>query len=184
MSRVGKQPVSVPENVKVTVQGQTILVEGPKGQMSLTVRPELEVVFEPQKRQIVVTRKGNETRQAKALHGLHRSLIANMVEGITHQFLKRLTITGSGYGARVETGALVLDVGFCHPVKAPIPTGLFVTTPTPRLIEIRGADKQQVGQFAAGVRSIRPPEPYNAKGIKYEDEVIRRKAAKTFVSGG
>jgi large subunit ribosomal protein L6 len=184
MSRIGKQPVFVPENVKVTVQGQTITMEGPKGQMSVPVRNELEVAYDSEKRQITVSRKGEETRQTKALHGLFRALVANVIEGVTNQFVKKLTITGSGYGAKVETGVLVLDVGFCNSVKLPIPTGLFVTTPSPRLIEIRGVDKQQVGQFAAKARGIRPPEPYNAKGIKYDDEIIHRKAAKTFVSGG
>jgi large subunit ribosomal protein L6 len=184
MSRIGKQPVSVPENVKVTVQGQTIAVEGPKGELSLPVHNELEVTYDAEKHQIILSRKGGETRQSKALHGLFRALVANMVEGVTHQFVKKLTITGSGYSAKVETGLLVVDVGFCHSVKVPIPKGLFVTTPIPRLIEIRGADKQQVGEFAANVRGIRPPEPYNAKGIKYDDEIVRRKAAKTFVSGG
>jgi large subunit ribosomal protein L6 len=184
MSRIGKQPVSVPENLKVTFEEQTIAIEGPKGKMSLPIHNQLEVAYDSQKRQITVSVKGEDTRQTNALHGLFRALIANAVEGVTNQFVKKLTITGSGYGAKVETGALVLDVGFCNSVKVPIPAELFVTTPTPRLIEIRGADKQQVGQLAADVRSIRPPEPYNAKGIKYEDEIVRRKAAKTFVSGG
>ncbi|MFH1422630.1 MAG: 50S ribosomal protein L6 [Planctomycetota bacterium] len=184
MSRIGKQPVKIPGNVKVSIQKGNIFIEGPEGNLSIPLADEIEVVVDSEKKQILVQRKESDTKRVKALHGLTRALLANAVEGVTNQFVKKLTITGAGYGAKVESSSLLLDVGFCNSVNVPIPQGLTVIATAPRFIEMRSADKQLLGQFAAKVRSVRPPEPYKGKGIKYDDEVIRRKAAKTFVSGG
>ena len=183
MSRIGKLPVAVPAGVDVKVAGGTVLVKGPKGELEMPVRDEVSVAFDAGKRAIVCTRRGDGKMQ-RALHGLTRALIANMVKGVVEQFEKRLQINGIGYSCQVAGKKLVLQVGFSLPVDVPVPEGLTVTCPTNRSIVIKGADRQKVGQFAAEVRAVRPPEPYNAKGIKYEDEVIRRKAGKTFVSGG
>lgn len=182
MSRIGKQPVVVPEGVKVTITDHTICVEGPKGQLTWTHHPDMRLVYEEADRCIVV-RRPSDAKFHKALHGLTRSLIANMVAGVTTGFEKRLEIQGIGYNARVDGGHLVLQVGFCHPVILDPPEGIEVGVPAATQIVIRGADKQKVGQFAAEVRRVRPPEPYKGKGIRYEGEYVRRKVGKAFVSG-
>lgn len=183
MSRIGKLPVEVPAGVDVHVEEGRIHVKGPKGEISMPVRGEITVKFDPEERLIICERRSDE-KSDRALHGLTRALVANMVEGVTKQFEKKLEIVGVGYTCQVIGDELSLQVGFCHPVDFVIPEGLEVKCPTNRIIEIRGVDKQKVGQFAAEVRRARPPEPYNAKGIKYAGEVVRRKAGKTFVSGG
>ena len=182
MSRIGKQPVAVPDNVTVTVSHLTIRVEGPKGQSEWTYHPEMRVVYEEAERRIVVHRPSN-AKFHRALHGLTRSLIANMVTGVTVGFEKRLEIQGIGYQARLDGGHLVLQVGFCHPVVLDPPEGIEVLVPAPTQVVVRGIDKQKVGQFAAEVRRVRPPEPYKGKGIRYDGEYVRRKAGKAFVSG-
>ncbi len=183
MSRIGKLPIAVPDGVEVNVKGGRVHLKGPKGETGMPVRSEITVRFDPEKREITCERKTDQ-KTARALHGLTRSLIANMVEGVTKQFEKKLVVVGVGYSCLLIEGTLTLQVGFCHPVDLEIPKELEVTCPTNRNISIRGVDKQKVGQFASEVRRVRPPEPYNAKGIKYENEVVRRKAGKTFVSGG
>lgn len=182
MSRIGKQPVEVPAGVDVTIEKGRIHLKGPKGEIGMPVRGEITVTFDPGERRIVCERR-SDAKSVRALHGLTRALIANMVEGVTRQFAKKLEIVGMGYTCQVIGSELSMQLGFCHPVDFMIPEGLEVTCPTNRTIEIKGVDKQKVGQFAAEVRRARPPEPYNAKGIKYAGEVVRRKAGKTFVSG-
>jgi large subunit ribosomal protein L6 len=181
MSRIGKKPVAVPAGVKVAVHKQNITVEGPKGKLALDVHPLAQVAYDDQQKTITVTRPNNE-RLSRAIHGLTRSLISNMVLGVSHGFEKRLKIEGIGYQARMEKHKLLLTVGFSHPIDMEAPAGVLVELPDPTTIIIKGADKQLVGQFAAEVRRARPPEPYKGKGIRYENEVVRRKEGKTFAS--
>jgi large subunit ribosomal protein L6 len=176
-------PVEVPSGVDVKIKKSSIHVKGPKGELSMPVRREISVKFDEENRQITCERASDQ-KTDRAFHGLTRALIANMVEGVTKQFEKKLVINGLGYTCQIIENNLSLLVGFAHPVDLLIPEGLEVTCPTNHNITITGADKQKVGQFAAEVRKVRPPEPYNTKGIKYEDEVVKRKAGKTFVSGG
>jgi large subunit ribosomal protein L6 len=183
MSRIGKSPVEVPAGVDVNIKKGRIHIKGPKGEIGMPVRSEISVKFDAEARRIICERR-SEAKADRALHGLTRALIANMVRGVTEPFEKKLVINGVGYSGQVVENELSLQVGFPHSVDLVIPEGLEVTCPTNRNIVVRGVDKQRVGQFAAEVRAVRPPEPYNAKGIKYEDEVVRRKAGKTFVSGG
>ncbi len=187
MSRIGKLPVALPAGVKAIKQGRRIQIEGPKGKIALDVHPEIGVVVDDAAKQVRVERP-SDSKQHKALHGLTRALINNMVRGVVDPYEIKLEINGVGYGAKVEGKQLVLTVGFAHPVKLAIPAGLTVETPKPTEIFIRGVDKQAVGEFAAVVRRVRPPEPYNAKGIKYGEskdraaEVIKRKAGGAFGS--
>jgi large subunit ribosomal protein L6 len=181
MSRIGKQPVVIPAGVKAALEGRVIQVEGPKGKLSLTIVEGISASIDQEKKQVVVKR-ASDSRQHKALHGLTRSLINNMVKGVTGGYQRRLEIVGVGYNAKVQGNDLVLTVGFVNPVKMPIPKGLTVQTPAPTQIVIQGPDKQMVGEFAAVVRRVRPPEPYKGKGIRYEGEVVKRKAGKAFVA--
>jgi large subunit ribosomal protein L6 len=177
MSRIGKQPVPVPSNVKVDVSGRNVSIEGPLGKLSWALRPEITVNYDQDTKQVVVTRKG-DTRIARALHGLSRAVISNMVEGVTKGYEKKLEIVGVGYLAAVQNGKLQLRVGFANEVHLPIPQGLTVTCPDQTHIVIKGSDKQLVGQFAAEARAVRKPEPYKGKGIRYDGEQVRRKAGK------
>lgn len=183
MSRIGKQPVSVPGNVKVQLVNGTIKVEGPRGKLEFTYHPNMRVKYDEGKRVITVERPNNE-RLNRALHGLTRSLINNMVSGVVNGYEKRLKIEGIGYQAKYEKGSIVLTVGFANPVTVKPPEGILVEVPDPNTIIIKGVDKQKVGQFAAEVRRVRPPEPYKGKGIRYEGEVVRMKEGKKFASGG
>jgi large subunit ribosomal protein L6 len=182
MSRVGKQPVAYPAGVKVQVAQGTVRVEGPKGKLELAFHPNMSVTHDEAKRVLQVARPDDE-RQNRALHGLTRSLIANMVEGVTKGYEKRLKIEGIGYQARLDKKRLVLTVGYANAVEMAPPEGVTVELPEPTSIVIRGADKQKVGQFAAEVRKVRKPEPYKGKGIRYENEQVRRKEGKSFASG-
>lgn len=184
MSRIGKKPISVPADVTVKVDGRSIEVSGKLGALSRAAHACISVSYDLEQRQIVVART-RETRAARALHGLDRSLIFNMVKGVSEGFEKQLEIIGTGYSAALQGNTLVLRVGYSHHVEMQIPEGLTVEVrqaSNPGRLAIRGADKQAVGQFAAEVRSMRPPEPYKGKGIKYAEEVVRRKAGKAFVS--
>jgi large subunit ribosomal protein L6 len=180
MSRIGKQPVLIPAGVKVEVAGSTVKIEGPKGKLSLVCHRNMKV--EKQDKSIVVTRPDNE-RQNRSLHGLTRSLIANMCEGVTKGFEKKLKIEGIGYQARMDKKAVVLSVGYANQVEMTPPDGVTVELADPTTIIIKGADKQAVGQFAAEVRQVRKPEPYKGKGIRYENEQVRRKEGKSFAAG-
>lgn len=182
MSRIGNKPVPVPDGVTVKVEGRQVSVKGPHGDLSLAAHPDMTVTYDEKGGVITVARPG-DARRHRALHGLTRSLIANMVEGVTTGFSKRLLITGVGYGAKLNGDALVLTLGFSHPITRTPPKGITVEVPNPTTIVIRGCDKQAVGQFAAEVRGIYPPEPYKQKGVRYEGEKVRRKAGKTFVGG-
>jgi large subunit ribosomal protein L6 len=183
MSRIGKQPVAIPSGVKVQLANGTVRVEGPKGKLELNVHPNMRVQYDEAKRAITVQRPDDE-RLNRSLHGLTRSLIKNLVEGVVKGFEKRLKIEGIGYQARMDKTSVVLTVGYANPITMTPPAGVTVELSDPTTIVIRGADKQKVGQFAAEVRKARPPEPYKGKGIRYENEVVRRKEGKAFASGG
>jgi large subunit ribosomal protein L6 len=178
MSRIGKQPVPIPEKVDVSIDGQRVTVKGPKGEVSSTLPEAVNVVVE--NGHVVVSRRGDDTRD-KALHGLARTLVANMVRGVTSGFARRLEIVGVGYRAEAGGGKVRLSLGFSHPIEYVPPQGVEVVTPSPTVIEVRGPDKEAVGQAAADLRGFRPTEPYKGKGIRYEGEVVRRKAGKTGV---
>ncbi|NUO62400.1 MAG: 50S ribosomal protein L6 [Gemmatimonadaceae bacterium] len=175
MSRIGKKPIPVPKGVTVTLEGNTVKVKGPKGELQRTVHPELSVALE--NNELTVGRPSEETRH-KALHGLTRTLVANMVEGTSKGFQKTLELVGVGYKAEKRPYGLQLALGFSHPVEYRAPKGITLSAPQPTVIVIDGADKEVVGQVAAEIRSIRPPEPYKGKGVKYQGEQIRRKAGK------
>lgn len=182
MSRIGRKPVTVPANVTVSVADNKIDVKGPKGELSLNYRQEVGVSFDEGKRELLVTRADDE-RLSRALHGLTRSLIANMVEGVSSGYTKKLEIVGVGYQAQLKkANTVALQVGYANQVVLEAPAGVSVAVPDATHITITGADKQAVGQFAAEVRKVRPPEPYKGKGIRYEGEVVRRKAGKAFGS--
>jgi large subunit ribosomal protein L6 len=180
MSRIGKQPVTLPAGVKAQVADGKVRVEGPKGKLELTFHRNMKVQLDGGKA-ILVNRPDDE-RLNRALHGLTRSLIANMVEGVTKGFEKRLKIEGIGYQARMDKKAVVLTVGYANAVTMSPPEGVSVELPDPTTIVIKGADKQKVGQFAAEVRQVRKPEPYKGKGIRYEGEQVRRKEGKSFAT--
>jgi large subunit ribosomal protein L6 len=183
MSRIGKQPVVVPTGVKVRVESGTVFVEGPKGKLQFTHHRNIAVALDDGKKAVVVTRPDDE-RANRALHGLTRSIIANMVEGVTKGYEKRLKIEGIGYQARMDKKSVVLTVGFANSVTLTPPDGVTVAVPDPTTIVVTGADKQKVGQLAAEIRHVRKPEPYKGKGIRYENEQVRRKEGKSFTSGG
>ena len=175
MSRIGKKPVPVPKNVTATVEGQTVKVKGPKGELERRLHPSMAIALDDGN--IVVQRPSDEANH-RALHGLTRTLVANMVDGVTKGYSKQLEIVGVGYKAEARPYGLQLALGFSHPVEYRAPKGIKLTAPQPTQIVIEGADKELVGQVAAELRSLRPPEPYKGKGIKYQGEQIRRKAGK------
>jgi large subunit ribosomal protein L6 len=182
MSRIGRKPVVVPANVKVSVVDHEIQVEGPKGKLSFRHRPEIGVAYDEAGKQLLITRSDDE-RLSRSLHGLTRSLVANMVEGVTTGYTRRLEIVGVGYQAQLKkANTVALQVGYANQVVLEAPPGVSVTVPDSTHVVITGADKQAVGQFAAVVRKVRPPEPYKGKGIRYEGETVRRKAGKAFGS--
>ncbi|MBV8488832.1 MAG: 50S ribosomal protein L6 [Planctomycetaceae bacterium] len=182
MSRIGRKPVPVPANVKISIADHTIQVEGPKGKLSFSYRPEIGVRYDDSKRLVEVTRNDDE-RLSRSLHGLTRSLVANMVQGVTSGYTRKLEIVGVGYQAQLKkANTVALQVGFANQIVLEAPPGVSVTVPDPTHIVISGPDKQAVGQFAAVVRDVRPPEPYKGKGIRYEGEAVRRKAGKAFGS--
>jgi large subunit ribosomal protein L6 len=182
MSRIGRKPVVVPAGVKVSLADSTIDIEGPKGKLSYSYRREMTVKYDEAAKQLLITRPDDE-RLNRALHGLTRSLIANMVEGVTKGYTKKLEIVGVGYQAQLKkANTVALQVGYANQVVLEAPTGVTVTVPDSTHVVVTGADKQAVGQFAAEVRKVRPPEPYKGKGIRYEGETVRRKAGKAFGS--
>jgi large subunit ribosomal protein L6 len=177
MSRIGKSPVSIPKGVKASVSGRTLTVEGPLGKLVHPLHPTVSVEVDAAANSIKVNRDG-DGRLARSVHGLTRALAANMVEGVSKGFEKKLEIVGVGYLAALQKNMLQLRVGFANELQVEIPAGLTVTCPDQTHITIKGIDKQLVGQFAAEVRSLRKPEPYKGKGIRYENEQVRRKAGK------
>ena len=175
MSRIGKKPIPIPAGVTVTVDGSTVRVKGPKGELSQTFRPEVRVRVDDGR---VVVDRVADSKTHRAMHGLTRALIANMVEGTVSGYRKTLELVGVGYRAEKKGNVLVLNVGYSHPVEYPEPEGMTISTPNPTTVVIEGIDKQRVGQVAAEIRSVRPPEPYKGKGIRYQGEQVRRKAGK------
>ncbi|MEP6905250.1 MAG: 50S ribosomal protein L6 [Gemmatimonadales bacterium] len=175
MSRIGKHPIPIPAGVTVTIDGNTVKVKGPRGELSRTLHPEMKVAMDDG--QVTVSRPSDEANH-KALHGLSRTLVANMVEGVTKGFTKQLDIVGVGYKAEVRPYGLQLALGYSHAIEYKAPQGIKLTAPVPTQIIVEGANKEIVGQVAAELRSLRPPEPYKGKGIKYQGEQIRRKAGK------
>jgi large subunit ribosomal protein L6 len=182
MSRVGKQPIPIPEGVKVEIRPDQVTIRGPLATISYPMPRGVAVEQDEGGKRLTVSRT-SETKQVRALHGTCRSRLAGIVEGVSKGFKKRLEIGGVGYQARLQGEKLVLQVGFSHPVEMDVPEGLKVEVPAQNVIRVVGSDKQKVGQFAAEIRSVRPPEPYNAKGIRYAGEHIRRKQGKTFAGG-
>ncbi len=181
MSRIGKQPISIPEGVTVSISPGEVRVNGPKGELSQHVSPDMTI--EQSNGTLTVTRP-TDRGEHRALHGLTRSLIANMVEGVTKGYEKRLKIEGVGYQAAMKGTGVELTVGFANRIVHTPPAGVTVAVPDPTTIVVTGADRQKVGQFAAEVRASKKPEPYKGKGIRYENEVVRRKEGKSFASGG
>ncbi len=177
MSRIGRAPITVPAGVEITLgENNTVTVKGPKGTLTQQFKPEMAIAKDGDS---VTVARPNDSKENRALHGLTRTLINNMVVGVTQGYQKELEVNGVGYRASKEGTKLVMNLGYSHPVVVDEVPGITIEVPGPNKIVIHGCDKQQVGQFAAEVREKRPPEPYKGKGIKYVDEVIRRKAGKT-----
>lgn len=176
MSRIGRKPITVPAGVEVKIDGNVVTVKGPKGTLTKEFHKDMTITLEDG--QIMVTRPSDE-KEHRSLHGLTRTLINNMVEGVTKGFEKSLELVGVGYRAAKQGKKLVLTVGYSHPVEMVPEDGIEVEVPAPNKIIVKGIDKEKVGAFAANIRSVREPEPYKGKGIKYENEVIRRKVGKT-----
>lgn len=181
MSRIGKQPISVPEKVKVNLKEQQIFVEGPLGKLEKRIDPLVEVFLEQGK---ILVKPRDVSTEARARHGMMRNLICNMVAGVTEGFKKELEIKGVGYKAEVKGAVLNLSLGFSHPVEFPIPTGIKIHVEKQVNLQVSGSSRELVGETAARIRKIRPPEPYKGKGIKYQDEIIRRKVGKAAVGSG
>lgn len=181
MSRIGKKNISIPQGVKVTFNGDVIKVEGPKGSLAQPLNKELKT--EVSGSEIKITRNG-EDKSSIMLHGLSRSLVANMIKGVTEGFQKNLEIVGVGYRAELQGGILNLSLGYSHPIKYTLPKGITVTVDKQTSIALKGIDKQLLGQTAAEIRAFRLPDPYKGKGIKYAEEVIRRKAGKAGKTAG
>ncbi|HLU10414.1 MAG TPA: 50S ribosomal protein L6 [Oceanobacillus sp.] len=178
MSRIGKKPIPIPDKVSVNIDGQNITVKGPKGELSLSIHPDMKVTQEDGN--LVVTRPSDE-RQHRALHGLTRALVANMVAGVSEGFLRTLIVDGVGYSGEIRGKDLVMRLGYSHEIVVSPPENISfeVEGRNPTTVRVIGIDKQVVGQVAANIRKLRPPEPYLGKGVRYADEVIRRKAGKT-----
>ena len=176
MSRIGKQPVRIPDGVQITVdEGNVVTVTGPRGELSQTMHPTIRIVKDDD---AIRVERPDDLGPSRSLHGLTRSLVANMVEGVTKGFEKRLQIVGVGYRAALRGDDVELQVGYSHPVVVPQPKGIEFEVPAQNTIVVRGNDKQQVGEVAANIRKIRKPEPYKGKGIRYENEYVRKKAGK------
>lgn len=175
MSRIGKHPITVPTGIKVAVEKSAVKVSGPQGSLEVSLRPGISVEIKDNHINVL---RADEERKTRSIHGLMRTLIANMVKGCAEGFTKRLEIVGVGYKAEVQGSNLNLSLGFSHPVKYPLPKGITAAVEKMTSVTIKGADKQLVGQVAADIRALRRPEPYKGKGIRYADEVIRMKAGK------
>jgi len=180
MSRIGKLPVAIPKGVSVEEKNRKVTVKGPKGSLELDLRPEIDVKIE-EARLLVEPNRG-DSRQVRAYHGMTRAILDNMMFGVTQGYERNLEIVGVGWNASMAGKKLVLSVGFCNPIEMEVPAGLTVEAPKPTNISVKGVDKQLVGQFAAAVRAKRPPEPYKGKGIRYENEYVRKKQGKSFGS--
>ncbi len=191
MSRIGKRPIAIPDGVKVNVSGRTVTAEGPKGRLSMELRPEVDVSVDEDASELTVTPR-DDGRDTKSYHGMTRSLLANIVEGVTNGFTRQLEVYGVGYGVQLQGRKLSVTAGCSHPLIFDVPEGLEVTVDVaqargdeqPARFTISGVDKQAVGEFAADIRKTRPPEPYKGKGIRYAGEQVRRKVGKAFAGTG
>jgi len=191
MSRVGKKPIAVPDNVKVEIAGKTVKVSGPKGSLQLDCHPNIDVRYDSDAKVIVLENPNPGSRFDKALHGTMRALINNMVAGVTAGFEQKMEIYGTGYSVKEQSGKLVIQVGFSHPVELDIPETVKVQIDVPATkgndiparFTLTGYDKQQLGQFAASIRKVKPPEPYQGKGIRFAGEHIKHKVGKAFAGG-
>ena len=175
MSRIGRAPITIPAGVEVKVDGSTVTVKGPKGTLTKTMHSNMTIAMEGN---VITVTRPNDLKENRSLHGLTRTLIANMIEGVANGYKKELEINGIGYRAEMKGKDLVMKIGYSHDVVMPQPEGITVEVPAPNKIIVSGADKEKVGQFAAEIREKRLPEPYKGKGIKYVDEYIRRKEGK------
>ncbi len=175
MSRIGKQPVEIPAGVEAKIEGNTVFVKGPKGELSVSLRSPITAKIEGNE---ILVERPNETREARELHGLSRTLVFNMVEGVTKGYSKTLEIVGTGYRVAQKGKNIELTLGFSHSITVEAPEGIEITAPTQTKIIVAGIDKQKVGEVAANIRKLRKPEPYKGKGIRYEGEVVRRKVGK------
>lgn len=182
MSRIGKKPVPVPAGVEITLSGSAVTVKGKAGELSWTTPSAMKVSYDSGSREILVERP-NDEGQSKALQGLTRAILNNMVRGVVQPFEKKLEVVGVGYNALLDGKVLQLQVGFANAVRLPIPANVQVQVPDQTHIVVKSCDRQAVGQFAAVVRQVRPPEPYKGKGIRYQEEHVRRKAGKAFGAG-
>lgn len=176
MSRIGRKPIEVPQGVEMALNGSSVTVKGPRGELSLDAHTDMQLALEDG---VLTIQRPSDQPEHRALHGLTRSLIANMVEGVTSGFQKTLEIQGVGYKAEAKGNAITLTLGFSHKIDFKPVDGVQLEVPNPTTIVVSGADKQAVGQAAAQIRSFRPPEPYKGKGIRYQGEYVRRKAGKT-----
>jgi large subunit ribosomal protein L6 len=181
MSRIGKKPIEIPKGVEVKLNGNHIEVKGPKGKLEMDIHPDMMVKIEGDK---IFVERPSDKKFHKALHGTTRQLINNMIEGVTKGFVKELEIVGTGYRAKMEGSKLVINVGFSHPVEFTPPPGIQFEVEGQNIIRVKGIDKYLVGDVAATIRRVRPPEPYKGKGIRYRGEIVRRKAGKAGVKAG
>ncbi|VTR99571.1 50s ribosomal protein l6 : 50S ribosomal protein L6 OS=Planctomyces limnophilus (strain ATCC 43296 / DSM 3776 / IFAM 1008 / 290) GN=rplF PE=3 SV=1: Ribosomal_L6: Ribosomal_L6 [Gemmata massiliana] len=180
MSRIGKQPIAIPAGVKVAVTGGNVKVEGPKGKLEITAHPNMKIESDGK---VIKVSRPDDVRQNRALHGLTRALINNMVVGVTKGYEKKLKVEGVGFQVAAKGKGIELTVGYANRIVHNPPEGITVAVPDPTTIIVSGADKQRVGQFAAEIRASRKPEPYKGKGVRYENEVVRRKEGKSFAAG-
>ena len=180
MSRIGRKPITVPAGVDVTIDGSAVTVKGPKGTLSGTFNSNMTIAMDAG---VITVTRPNDEKENRSLHGLTRTLIANMVEGVSNGYSKTLDIVGIGYRANLQGKDLVLSVGYSHTVTIAAPEGITIACPSPNQIVVSGADKQKVGKLAAEIRGVRPPEPYKGKGIRYSDEHVRRKEGKAGKGG-
>ena len=176
MSRIGKKPVEIPAGVTVTLDKNTVTVKGPKGELSRSFNPDMEIKIEEN---VLTVSRPSDVKEHRALHGTTRAVIANMVEGVSKGFERGLELIGVGYRAQKQGSKLVLNVGYSHPVEIEPESGLEIEVPVNTKIIVKGTDKERVGALAANIRGVRPPEPYKGKGIRYEGEFVRRKEGKT-----
>lgn len=183
MSRIGKKPILIPENVEVKIEGQKVTIKGPQGELQREFRPEIKIETKDAQVLVLPRQEKEKLKEIKALWGLTRTLVANMIEGVTAGFEKKLEVAGIGFKGEVSGEELVLDVGFSHSVKLRIPKGIKILE-AKNIITVSGIDKELVGQFAATIRKVKPAEPYKGKGIKYLGEIIRRKVGKKVVTAG
>lgn len=192
MSRIGKKPIAIPQGVKVDLAGQKVKVAGPLGKLEMDCHPKIKVALDGPANKLEVVNPQPDDRSHKALHGTMRALIANMITGVSKGFERKMQVFGTGYSVKEQGGKLVLQIGYCHPIELPIPKDIKVTIDVaatrgndiPAKFTLAGADKSSLGEFAANIRRVRPPEPYKGKGIRYADEHVQRKVGKAFASGG